>query len=310
MSKYYYSKDKIDWQGPISQSRLLFEVVQGNIEELDYIWYAKLCPNKVKNPAKCSHLENAVKAIDFKKIPYELFLITERKNVSRREIRKLVDFDIELINKHFRSVDEAISIFKQKRGKVFENCMEINQLNKYEVLLISGYADFIAKNLNNILRNPFSRRIEGFLYFEYLLNKSLSKMMSTKEDIAFVMFQNYEGEAEFDMFNWFENRINESVQFPNFLSSSRKRWKDHNIYLEIAMTKNGMGKYIGPLTNKLILEEEILFPSNSKFLIKGVDRKNRTIHLAEIGYQIQANYLLYDCFNRNIRNKEDVRNLI
>ena len=115
------------------------------------------------------------------------------------------------------------------------------------------------------------------------------------------MFREDGGEEKF--YSWFNNRVGAIICFPNFLSSSMRRWPNHNCYLEIATSTNSNGKYIGFLTNKEDLEQEVTFLPNSKFLITSVDQANYTVHLEEVPSDQECNYILGSSYMRKYRDK-------
>jgi len=225
-------------------------------------------------------------------------------SVTDKEINQLISYNNTDINRHVGNCHLSIIKLKVQRGEIFKKAIKSNSLNDCETLLISGYADFIASYLNNELRKNYEKRNEAYMLYEYLLNKSLKKVISQNNSVVYVMYQC--GDDEEKLYSWYENRIGESVQFPNFLSSSKMKWRGFGFYLEIKTSCKSSGKYIAPLTNKKTLEEEVTFMSNSKFKIDKVDRNKKTIFLSELSYTIQANYLLLDLYYLNIRNKEEV----
>lgn len=230
-------------------------------------------------------------------------------DITREEIEVLQTYNNDIINGHIEYPDRSLRRLLETRGEVFETAIRENRLNAFEVLLISGYADFIGPRVNHQLRARSIKRDNAFLLYEYLLNKGLDKVVSEDNSTVYVMFQS-NGERD-ALLTWFENRVGESVQFPNFLSSSRDKWTSgYDMYLEIQTNRSSSGKYIAPLTNKLEQEQEVLFKSNSKFSIESINIDTQTIHLIELDYKVQANYLLYDLFHLNIRNKEEPLPLI
>ncbi len=172
------------------------------------------------------------------------------------------------------------------------------KLNRYETIIIGRYADFVATKLNGELRNPVKRKDEGYMLYEFLLNKSLNKIPSESNSTVYVMYQS-DG-ADEELYEWYENKIGDTVQFPNFLSSSKKKWPDFGFYLQIKTCTISSGKYIGYLTNKEELEREVLFLSNTKFRIEKIDKKQQTIFLSELSIKYQGNYLLTDLYYKNI----------
>jgi hypothetical protein len=234
------------------------------------------------------------------------FNLLKKKNesVTEEEIRELISFNNKNINAHLADWDTVIKRLQEQRGGVFSKAIKENSLNKFEALLISGYADFIASDLNRELKYISNKRSNEYMLYEQLLNKSLKKMKAESDATVYVMYQC--GDDENKLYSWYENRIGESVQFPNFLSSSRRKWKNFGFYLQIKTAQNSSGKYIGSLTNKEKLEEEVTFMSNTIFEISGVDRDQHTIFLTELPRKYQGNYLLTVLYYLNILNKEEV----
>jgi hypothetical protein len=235
------------------------------------------------------------------------FIFNRKPSVSREELNELISLKKNLdINSHIGDIDTGYSRLISQRGERFSNAIENSRLNCFEVLLISGYADFMASRINRNLRSISSKRDDAFLLYEFLLNKALGKIAGESSRTVFVMYQC--GEQEDELYDWYENRINLTVQFPNFLSSSRRRWDDFGFYLEISTREVSTGKYIGDLTNKEELEEEVTFLSNTVFRIDKVDRERNTIYLTECLAREKGNYILYDSYERNIQDVERMRN--
>jgi len=230
-------------------------------------------------------------------------LFSKKRQVSVADIELLKSFDNRLINDHLNYDDFSFNKLINQRGKSFVNAIKGSGLNKYEVLIISGYADFIASNLNSQLRDINCKRDPAYMLYENLLNKSLDKLEPFSNSTVYVMYQS---NGDMDKLNlWFENRINETIQFPNFLSSSKDKWDDYGFYLQIQSSNNSCGKFIAPLTDKEDLEQEVTFKSNSKFKIESVNVDENTIYLSEIEQEYKANYLLSGLYYCNINNKEE-----
>lgn len=222
--------------------------------------------------------------------------------VQKEDLDQLVSFENTMINDHLEGYEKTIKRLVNKRGKSFIEAIKRNSLNYYEAILISSYADFMASDVNGSLRSLDVCRKEHIL-FEDLLNRALEKMQPESNSTVYVMFSSCDEEEI--IYQWWENRIGESIQFPNFLSSSRRKWEDHGFYLEIQTTDDSSGKYIGSLTNKEKLEEEVTFISNTSFVIKKVDRSSQAIYLAELPKGTKGKYLLKELYYMNIRDKEE-----
>lgn len=206
------------------------------------------------------------------------------------EFERLISYQNDWINKHiYRNFKDYYNYSKEHQGDIFLDAYHGNSLNEYEAILISSYAGFIASTLNDQLRGNKDELRKEYAEYEYLLNKSLSKLPSENNSYIRVMFNFYGSKSR--LFTWYEKRIGETIQFPNFLSSSKKRWESR-AYLEIRTNSNSAGKYIAPLTDKKELEEEVLFMSNSVFRIRNVDKKASVIHLFEEPYGTKGKYLL------------------
>ena len=229
----------------------------------------------------------------FKQILQQYYPFTSRNGaVSEIEFRELLALlektpNISLDNWDINKLDKNIVINSK-----------YSTLNLYEAFLIGRYADLMASQLNKELRNTIKSKDEGLILYEYLLNKSLRKLPSESDTTVYVMYR-ADG-ADDELYKWYQNRIGDTIQFPNFLSSSRKKWSDFGFYLQIKTCNKSSGKYIGPLTNKEELESEVLFSSNTKFRITSVDREKETIFLSELPRKHQGNYLLTDFYYRNI----------
>lgn len=233
------------------------------------------------------------------------FNLFKKKNesVTEEEVRELISYENENINAHIAEWDTVFEREIKQRGEIFSQAIKENSLNKFETLLISGYADFIGPYLNSELRDILNKRSNEYMLYEQLLNKSLKKVKAESDATVYVMPQC--GEEEDKLYSWYENRRGESVQFPNFLSSSRRKWEGFGFYFQIKTIQESSGKYIGSLTNKKKLEEEVTFMSNTTFKITDVDREQQTIFLDELPRMHQGNYLLAGLYYSNIRNKEE-----
>lgn len=190
-------------------------------------------------------------------------------------------------------------VVSNERQRDFNDFVNVHSLNSYDVSLIRNYSGLAYDSINSMLRKFNAKRSDSALMYEYLLNTSLAKI-KPYNDTAYVDFHGAYNEQIFD---WFSRRINNSVQFPNFLSASNYKWKDKCLYLEIHTAVNSRGKYIAPISN-VLSEQEVLFMSNSKFQIQEVLEAQKTIVLQEINNEVSANYILYDCFTSNINDRE------
>ncbi len=226
----------------------------------------------------------------------------DMNSVSEQEFKELLEFENEVINSHMISWELDLNEIFSDRSQNFEKIVNESTLNKFEVLIISGYADHIAKYLNNELRSHHNYRQDCFMLYEYLLNKALAKLKSVANSTVYVCYEANEDKE--NNIQWFVNRINETVQFPNFLSSSIKKWRNCGLYLKIETCEVSSGKYIAPLTGKERMEDEVLFMSNTVFKVTQVDIENNTISLTELQRRYQGNYILYDLYYLNIKNKE------
>lgn len=226
-------------------------------------------------------------------------------SVTEEEVKKIISFENEVINAHIANWDRKFENLIKQRGCNFLNAIKAHSLNKFEVLLISGYADLIASSLNRELKTTSNKRSSEYMIYEGLLNKSLKKVKAESNATVYVMYQS--GGHESELYSWYENRIAESVQFPNFLSSSRRKWEGYDFYLQIETGNSSSGKYIGSLTSKETLEEEVTFMSNTTFEVMKVDREQKTVFLTELPRKYQGNYLLTGLYYRNIRNKEEAQ---
>lgn len=103
---------------------------------------------------------------------------------------------------------------KKIRPPDFSHAINEFKLSSKEVMSIVNYTDFGASKLNNILRsrNKTDKEAE--------LNIALNRIPSYDNEIVYVDFS--VSISENLILSWFKRRVGEVVQFPNFLSTSKK----------------------------------------------------------------------------------------
>lgn len=219
--------------------------------------------------------------------------------------------DLELLNElelqhAYPNPKEDFELLSLERGEKFTNFISAQDLNPWEALSISMYADFLATSTNDVLCKIEKKpRDEGHLFYGYLLKKSLRKLPSFDYRTVFTMFSLSRSGArdKEEFYSWFEKRLNDGIQFPNFLGASRRKWPDHGLYLQIRTSSQSNARHIEPLTNKPF-EDEVTFLPNATFTIEGVSRSEQTIYLLEKSCTQKADYVLKECFVLNYRDKD------
>lgn len=183
------------------------------------------------------------------------------------------------------------------RGSDYAAAISLNNLTTEEALIISDYADLFGSEINRKLIQETN--IKEDLDNEKLLNQALDKLESYDMLTVHVDFGVDEDEED-EIYEWFEERVGNVIQFPNFLGSTKnkEKFKNRNFYLKIITCSNSSGKFITPLTGKK-LEEEVLFKSKSNFKIQKVNRGGSTVELLEVDRNNAPSNILTELYYLN-----------
>ena len=112
--------------------------------------------------------------------------------------------------------------------------------------------------------------------YKVLLNQALDEIKSYNDQTVW-RWVNFEEEG----FQYLKNFKGQKIMFPEFLSTSKYRNTAYPTFLKISTsTTKSNGKHIGIIVNKELAEQEVLFKSNSCFLIIRIE--DNVIHVKEI----------------------------
>ena len=165
--------------------------------------------------------------------------------------------------------------------------------------------DYLGKGADRLNRDLRSHNREFRLRSaekEVKLNQELDLLPSHSHNILYG--HDLATNIEFEVLSiWYKKRIGETIMFPNFLSTTFKRFKDHAYTTyQISSLSNSNGKDISNLSENY--ENEVLFKSKTKFKIISVDTD---IFLEEdIGEDID-NILYEGIFKEDIEIKELIK---
>lgn len=289
-----------NWSKQLSLQEIYKEILKGSIKSNTIVWNREHCPNYVKSPEVCTH-ENAFKKIKtLDKINDYIFQLNEDNNVTKKDFEKSYHHTLK------KSIDATIAFLLYEKGDSYIKKIKKSKLNKYEAYLICSYADFNAKKINPQLRLLDKKEISAnILHEKKLLNNALSGLKRYKSSIVYGMYKTADENMILD---WFANRTNESIEFPNFLSTSKDKWDSADyIYFKIHTNSNSCGRNIAKLTKKEKDEKEVLFTSNSQFIISNVSKQEKEITLQEIDNRKDIDYILNDCYYLNYRKPNEPR---
>lgn len=291
---HYYIKKKPNKWKKVTFFDIPIKLIYGEIDENTKVWHPNFCPYSVIYADICTH---SIPLRQCSEMPLKIFSTSE---VTDEEIGYLKSYGKFKIP---RDINEEIQSLADERGQEFVDAIRENSLNKNETILISSYADLTYKYLNGELRKVTPDKNEAYLFYELLLNKALKKVKPENNSTVYRMVDTCGDEEIY--FSWFQARVNETVQFPSFLSSSKDKWPNYELYFEITTNENSAGKYIAWLTNKPKQEQEVLFMSNSCFLIANVDKSKNTVYLTECPYGTKGDTILVNCYEMSDIDNEN-----
>ncbi len=172
--------------------------------------------------------------------------------------------------------------------------------------------------LQMYIGNDFSRRINPYLrnldgsdkeleIAKDEINSKLNSCNAFNNNVTYKMDRPYSG-LSFDLFAlWFEERIEEIIEFPCFLSTTfnpdRCFIGQHRLF-EIHTNNNSNGKDVSKVVNGGADEAEVLFKANSKFKIEKIKYAEEMIVLIEVGSQTLTNHIL---INEYYKENDDIR---
>jgi hypothetical protein len=284
------------WAGPYSLEDLKVEIINKNIDSAFQVWIEEFCPNGHTKPEECELHDDDIVIENIEEIYDSLLSKKNNASINSDEFGEIVQY---LRNQHTRGIDTR-NTFKnrlrdRKKLKEFLKFVLLNSLNIYESYLIGSYCDLFAEKINSDLRGAFSDgKTEELIKSENLLNASLEKLNGLDNKITYVMFRTNGDEEE--ILNWFKNRIEKIIKFPNFISSSLRKWRNYALYLKIETKLNSRGKYVAPFTDKGSLEEEVTFMSGTKFKIVSYNEDLQELFLEELDLEVSEDYTLNSLF--------------
>ncbi len=171
--------------------------------------------------------------------------------------------------------------------KTGENLDSINlhNLTVEEASIIYMYTSHqIYNDVNYQLRNHRNGLDEDIQEYANLLNHSLDKLSSINNTTLYRDVNNPENGIENSM-GYYSQNIGAEIICKDFMSThkSNGRWSDEETGFQIVIETNEKSN-AKDLCNIsfCVSEEEVLFKSGGKFLVKSVDVKNRTVYLKEI----------------------------
>jgi ADP-ribosyltransferase exoenzyme len=187
------------------------------------------------------------------------------------------------------SRDHFQKILSRNSAENFIDVINGVKIEKYAQLLIEAYCGNMSIDLNTYLRKTEIKEKEGnYKFFERILNKSLNYPERFNNQIVYRMdnpsicYECYR--------RWFEKKIGHVIGFPNFLSTSKERFRsESDVIFKIHTNNCSEGRDITPVIDakKADFEKEVLFKSRSKFEIKAVtddfielnevDRENKKV---------------------------------
>lgn len=178
-----------------------------------------------------------------------------------------------------------------------ENKKKINDLTEEEEFVIAHYIGSGYSWVNEDLRNGIQFPTKCRHMFSTLLDISLEKI----ESFSGTTFRMDDPSGEVGVIlNWFESNKGKIISIPYYLSTSKVKWDNDNkpLIWEIQTLKvNSYAKDVSMINE---IEEEVLFKRNSKFEIKEVNFKLKTVKLDEVNPNKSADLkLVKQYFNQS-----------
>lgn len=140
--------------------------------------------------------------------------------------------------------------------------------------------------------------------FEYLkkieqINNSLDVGAAYSNATVYRVDHPYAGLSFDDFSLWFVRRLKRIIEFPQFLSTTTdpiNLFPGQNVLFKICTSSKSSGKIISSIVEHYCPESEVLFKSNSKFMIQKVDTINEVIILKEVSSKCKTDYVLEENF--------------
>ena len=197
---------------------------------------------------------------------------------------------------HYEEMQRLIELHYESRKYISLSKKNENHSN------VSDFASSLLTNytgltyINTYLRKSKSTRKseynDGKELLEYLLNKALDELNGHNNQIVYRMDS---PNISFDILKlWYKKRIGEVICFPNFLSTSKKRWVERDKVFKIRTNNSSSGRDLIAVVAEGLAEyeNEVLFKSRTKFKI--IDVKTDFIELQEVSRQTDTFIMIYD----------------
>ena len=172
---------------------------------------------------------------------------------------------------HYEEMQRLIELHYESRKYISLSKKNENHSN------VSDFASSLLTNytgltyINTYLRKSKSTRKseynDGKELLEYLLNKALDELNGHNNQIVYRMDS---PNISFDILKlWYKKRIGEVICFPNFLSTSKKRWVERDKVFKIRTNNSSSGRDLIAVVAEGLAEyeNEVLFKSRTKFKI-------------------------------------------
>lgn len=217
--------------------------------------------------------------------------------ISDADYEELLNSGDNLIKAHLKDKNKTFLDFKKTRDPYLSDSMTEHCLNTNDVLVISGYADYLASYLNGHLRQKKASENKPYDLYILRLSEALSVMKSYSNKTVYVSYTCID---EQKILQWFHARIGKVVEFPNFLGSSQELWTSNScIKIKILTSSDSCGKLIAPLTGKRDYEKEVLFMTNAKFRIEDFNIHDHVINFYEVDHETKSDHLLKEGYYLN-----------
>jgi hypothetical protein len=193
-----------------------------------------------------------------------------------------------------------------QNNKPYRKCIKKHGLNYYEAFLITSYASTCYQPLNqSLFRQFYMEKSQFLILYKNLLNKSLKKLPFHSNKLVFRTIPSlFDDDIEIKL-RWYEKNIGKTIMYPTFLSTSNAKWEHMSFHYEIETTYKSQARQITMFTNHKDIEDEVLFMTDTKFLIKSVNRANSTVTLMELDTQFDTNFIAYECYQTEPTSDDD-----
>lgn len=210
--------------------------------------------------------------------------------ISTDELRNLIEIEKRVIpgpdhDTHLRYG------FYEPNEEIERLSQEQYQTNYASNFLLSSYCWRTYEYVNDHLRSTCGIPSDAFVKeYQSVLNKLLDGIESYNDQIAWRWVNCFEG------FEYLKAKVGRTVQIPEFKSTSVRKLPNRT-YWKIKTHKNSNGKMIYKHINieKGRVEQEILFKSNSTFIIEDADENCiyfKEVKESKIDFKLCENYWL------------------